>query len=259
MFGLFKSDNNVTKPDTQQAGKRSYINSEPIARYFMAKTGISFEKQNSILQSKLTSFCTLRNIDSFDLCLAQIQANPSLEQELTDYLTTNETYFFREFNQIEKLAIEISARNETVSILCAPCSTGEEIYSIVIALLETGVSSDMFTLLGVDINQAALDKAQAGLYRERNVSKIPKPLIPRYFDPIEQKYQLKEFVKTSVKFKLLNLFDPAINRIGKFDYVMSRNMLIYFNKQTKQRANEILLSLLKDKNQKILYGHADLY
>ena len=259
MFGLFKSSKNPTKPDTTFREAYNYLDAAPIADYFMNKTGISFEKQNSILQSKLSSFCKLRNITSFDQCLGQIKQNPRLEQELVDYLTTNETYFFREFNQIETLANDISTRKESVSILCAPCSTGEEIYSIVIALLEAGVKQDKFKLLGIDINQTALDKAREGLYNDRNVSKIPKTLIPRYFDSVEKKYQLKAFVRTGVQFKLMNLFDPTISQIGKFDYVMSRNMLIYFNKPTKERAQEVLTSLLKDKNQAVLYGHADLY
>ncbi len=97
---------------------------------------------------------------------------------------------------------KIKLRNDEVNIICAPCSTGEESYSIVIALLEAGVSSDRFKLLGIDINQTALDKAEVGHYSHRNVSKMPSQLVPKYFERNGNKYQLKASVKTCVKMLL---------------------------------------------------------
>ncbi len=259
MFGLFKQNKTCSTSGPQKTRLNDYDDPAVIASYFQQKTGVSFEKQNSILKSKLSSFCILRDINSFDLCLQQIKVDKSLEQELIDYLTTNETYFYREFSQIEQLVNKIKLRNDEVNIICAPCSTGEESYSIVIALLEAGISSDRFKLLGIDINQTALDKAKVGHYSGRNVSKMPSQLVSKYFDKNGNKYLLKAPVKARVKFKLLNLFDPAISQIGQFDYVLSRNMLIYFNQPTKHKAREVLEGLLKDKGQQVLYGHADLY
>jgi len=259
IFGFFSKK----APTEERASKyidtqRDYQDTTEIALYFQKQTGISFKKQTSILKSKLTSFCTLRDIYSFDACLKGIKANPHLEQELINYLTTNETYFYREFSQIEQLVKEISQKKTFANILCAPCSTGEESYSIVIALLEAGVSPTSFSIVGIDINSDTLSSAKKGVYSERNVSKMPKQLRSKYFDCRDNSYHLKENIKTPVIFKKINIFETQIKSIGKFDYVLSRNMLIYFAPETKIRATKILKNLLKDTAQNVLYGHADL-
>jgi chemotaxis protein methyltransferase CheR len=178
---------------------------------------------------------------------------------LFNYLTTNETYFYREFGQIEKLVAKVAASKQPVDILCLPCSTGEEPYTIVIALLEAGVATERFNLTGVDIDTAAVKRAIDGVYNARDVSKMPVILVAKYFVEKDDKYHLDERIKSSVTFKAFNLFEPMVKSIGQFDFVLSRNMLIYFDKETKLKASGILVSLLKDKKNPIYYGHADLY
>jgi len=259
IFGLFSKKG----PTEERASRhidtpRDFQDTTEIALYFQKKTGISFKKQTSILKSKLISFCTLRDIYSFDACLKEIRVNLHLEQELINYLTTNETYFYREFSQIEQLVKDLSKKKSFANILCAPCSTGEESYSIVIALLEAGVSPTNFSIVGIDINSDTLVSAKKGIYSERNVSQMPKRLRSKYFDCRDNLYYLKENIKTSVIYKKINIFDTQINSIGKFDYVLSRNMLIYFDPETKIKAAKILENLLKDTTQNVFYGHADL-
>ncbi len=138
-----------------------------------------------------------------------------------------------------------------MEILCAPCATGEESYSIAIALLEAGVPPDKFNILGIDITSDALKKAQEASYKERSVRNLSVQTISRDFTKINARYILNSTVKVLVRFELANIFDETFKRIGKFDFVMSRNMLIYFDKETKLKAKEILESLRKDKNQEI--------
>ncbi|MCK4710880.1 MAG: protein-glutamate O-methyltransferase CheR [Gammaproteobacteria bacterium] len=259
MFSLFKNKKTLSHEKSQTRRQKDYTDPQPIADYFINKTGVSFEKQMSILKSKLTSFCTLREIDGFSECLSQVKTDPQLEQELIDYLTTNETYFYREFAQIENLVQQILANTAKVDILCAPCSTGEEPYSIAIALLEAGVPAGQFSIQGIDINFSALKSATNAVYRERNISKMPKHLVTKYFELEQKKYRLKPVIKNLVQVKQFNLFDSGIHQIGKFDYILSRNLLIYFDQPTKQKASKILQNMLKDPQQKVLYGHADLY
>ena len=259
MFKFFNQKKTVTKDKFQSVLQQGYTDPDPIAEYFINKTGISFEKQKTILKSRLSSFCTVRKIASFDDCLSLVKTDLQLEQELIDHLTTNETYFYREFSQIENLVKQVSLTTTKVDILCAPCSTGEEPYTLAIALLEAGVSSSQFSLQGIDINSSALKSANRAIYRERNISKMPKHLVTKYFEQTQNKYRLKPLIKNHVQLKQFNLFDPEIDKIGKFDYILCRNLLIYFDQPTKQKALKILQSLLKDPQQKVLYGHADLY
>ncbi len=232
---------------------------DAVCDYFKKLTGVTFEKQQSILKSKLTSFCKQREIYSFDLLIQKTQQEPLLRQELIDYLTTNETYFYREFQQIEQLVASVKNSSQSVKILCAPCATGEEPYSIAIALLEAGVNPTHFSILGIDINSNAIEKAKIALYKERNIRNLSAEILMRYFTKTDERFALKKEIKDKVAFKVINIFDEEFTKLERFDYIFSRNMLIYFDSTTKQRAQEILKGQLKGSQSQIYFGHADLY
>ena len=231
----------------------------PIAEYFHNETGITFETQLSILKSKVISFCRQRDIYSFSQLFQDIKRESKLKQELIDYLTTNETYFYREFKQIEELVEAVKKTTGSVKILCAPSATGEEPYSIAIALLEAGVSSRDFHILGIDINSDAIEKANLAQYKERNIRNLSPSVLSKYFVKDEDKYSLNREVKALVTFKITNLFDREFTKLGKFDFVFSRNMLIYFDKETKLKAKKILEGMRRDKEHEVFFGHADLF
>ncbi|MEA3370339.1 MAG: CheR family methyltransferase [Campylobacterota bacterium] len=231
----------------------------PVAEYFRNETGVTFEKQISILKSKVTSFCKHRDIYSFSQLLESIKSNASLKQELIDYLTTNETYFYREFKQIEKLVSLVKNANASVQILCAPSSTGEEPYSIAIALLEAGVNANKFSITAVDINSEAVEKAKKAIYAERNIRNLTPEILQKYFTDDGELYSLSNEIKRVVTFKIVNIFDDSFKSLGKFDYIFSRNMLIYFDKETKLKAKGILESLRKSAEHEVFFGHADLF
>lgn len=230
-----------------------------VANFFKNETGITFDKQTSILKNKVTTFCKIREIHSFDELLSSLGRDSTLKQALIDELTTNETFFYREFRQIEELVALVKRSNQKVEILCAPSATGEEPYSIAIALLEAGVASDNFKIMGIDINQEAINKAKEGVYKERNIRNLSDEQLRKYFRQESGLYRLNDSVKSRVTFRIENIFDPSFKYIGKFDYIFCRNMLIYFDKETKLKAKDILQSLRKDQNQEIFFGHADLF
>ena len=258
MFSFFKKKESVVEEEVV-ISQEDYQDAQPIADYFHHETGITFESQMSILKSKVTSFCKQRYIYSFSSLLQDIKTDAHLKQELIDYLTTNETYFYREFKQIQELVNLVKESQGSVKILCAPSATGEEVYSITIALLEAGVSSSSFHILGIDINSDAISKAQNAVYGERNVRNLTPQVISKYFDITDKKYTLKQNVKSLVSFQLTNIFDSSFKNIGKFDFIFSRNMLIYFDKETKLKAKGILESLRKSDQHDIFFGHADLF
>jgi chemotaxis protein methyltransferase CheR len=260
MFSFFKKKKSEEPAQEKQYEEPTdYANIAKVAAYFKNETGVTFDKQESILQNKVMTFCKQRNIPSFSKLLSLVDSQPATKQELIDYLTTNETFFYREFLQIEELVRLVKNQNSFVEILCAPSATGEEPYSIAIALLEAGVPANKFKIVGIDINAGALEKAEQALYRARNVRNLSEQIIHRYFDKEGDLYALKSPIKSLVDFKLANIFDPSFVNIGKFDFIFSRNMLIYFDKETKLKAKEILEKMRKNPSQNIFFGHADLF
>lgn len=82
--------------------------------------------------------------------------------------------------------------------------------------------------------------------------------VNRYFIKRDSLYILNDRIKSNVTFKVINLFDLSFKNIGKFDYIFSRNTLIYFDRETKYKAKNILEELRKNQDQEIFFGHADL-
>lgn len=259
MFFDFFKKKETHQIKKEEPCKEAYEDVASVASFFKNETGVTFDKQTSILKNKLITFCKQRNICSFANLLEKVAFDRALKQDLIDALTTNETFFYREIKQILEI-VELVKNNPARSeILCAPCATGEEPYSIAIALLEAGVAANKFHITGIDINQDAINKAKEARYRERNVRNLSEAVQRRYFRAEDGIYTLHESVKTCVSLRVINLFDPGFKSIGKFDFILSRNMLIYFDKETKQKAKEILESLRKNPNQPIFFGHADLF
>ncbi|MDQ7044531.1 MAG: CheR family methyltransferase [Sulfurimonas sp.] len=176
-----------------------------------------------------------------------------------DHLTTNESYFYRELKQIMDLVELVKKSSADISILCAPSSTGEEPYSIAIALLEAGVHPSKFKILGIDINAQVIFKAKEAIYIQEHMRNLSPQIISKYFAMEHEKYTLSQSVKSLVSFEVINLFDESLKAIGKFDFVFSRNMLIYFDKETKLKAKKILDNLRKNEINDVFFGHADLF
>ena len=254
---LKKKSKNI--PKVKKEVIQDYNDVTPVAEYFKDETGVTFDKQTAVLKNKVTSFCKQREIESFTKLLSLINTDAKIKQELIDYLTTNETYFYREFKQITQIIDLVKVSTQPVSILCAPSATGEEPYSIAIALLESGVIAENFQILGIDINADAISKANKAIYKERNIRNLSPQIVERYFTKDNDVFVLKESIKSLVNFQIINIFDESFKRIGKFDFILSRNMLIYFDKETKIKAKEILESIRKNTDQKIFFGHADLF
>ena len=259
---LFKKRRKEAQTDDilpRQEENCDYEDVTPIAKFFKEETGINFDAQLDILKSKMKSFCRIRYIRSFDECLQRIQKESSLKQELINHLTTNETYFYREFQQIRHLIQSVQNKHGRIDILCAPCASGEEPYSIAIALLEAGLHPEQLHIVGIDISQGAIDAAKKALYRERNIKNLSNDILNKYFTFEDNHYRLHDDIKKLVTFRQFNIFDGEFKQIGKFDYIFSRNMLIYFDKERKKQAKEILESMLKERENKVYFGHADLF
>lgn len=185
----------------------------------------------------------------------QLTANEDEFKQLTNLLTINETYFFREPEQIRLLVeclaprlIAAHAGAVPVRILSAGCSSGEEPYSLVMALMEKyGDSvSRLFSFAGGDIDSVVLAKAKNARYTDFSFRGVTAELRHRYFDQDRWGSVLKDDVRRQVTFHELNLladsFPPALH---DFDIIFFRNVSIYFDTETRKVIQHKLASLLK--------------
>ena len=187
-------------------------------------------------------------------------------QELMNAVTVNETYFFREKDQFEVIANSVLPElhralppSEPIRILSAPCSTGEEPYSIVLHILEEAniVEQRDIEIVGIDIDSTVIEKAKKAKYTQRSVHNIPKNILKKYFKKTQHSYSLIEDLHGSVDFKVINIFDKnLVRKLGKFDIIFSRNMLIYFDDASRKEVAMTFYDMLNSGGY-VLLGHAE--
>jgi len=252
MFSFFKN----TKQDFVQEKQQEdyFINSEAqeILMDLQTRFGLDYHKQEFITLNKIESFAKMHNIHSFSQLQKSLVEDKQLLEMLINLLTVNETYFFRELAQIEYL-VELMKKEAIYNILSAPCSSGEEVYTILLFLEQSQLQGKV---IGIDINTEALQKAVDGVYSFRSVSKIPIEIRKKYFTVEAAKYKIIQKIKNKAQFQYKNIFDN-LNDLGFFDVVFSRNMLIYFNNDDKIKALEQLSTIIRPGGYLFL-GHADI-
>lgn len=233
------------------------LNLPPFQALIKARCGLLFEgdsgaeKLMQALQERMAALGLLTAADYH----TKLLTNETEFQALVSLLTINETYFFREPEQIHLLVERLVPRflvargpQVPLRILSAGCSSGEEPYSLVMALMEKyGEStSRLFEFVGGDIDQTVLTKARLGRYSDFSFRGVPAAIRQRYFDTIQRDNLLKPQVKSQVKFVELNLladfFDPALHN---FDIIFFRNVSIYFDTPTRKIIQQKLASLLQ--------------
>jgi chemotaxis protein methyltransferase CheR len=257
MFGWFKSKKGDESSEDVTQKVENFLDPGEVLEKFTAITGIHFKKKESIATSKLIHFCRSHQLYSFEELYSCILSDHLVLEALINLLTVNETYFFRESRQIYFLVESVVRTNEKIRILCAPGSSGEEPYSIAIALLEGGVASHRIEIVSLDINSDVVTAAKEGHYNERSLHKTDVSLQQKYFRKEENIFIVSNEVKRLVHFYTLNIFDERLFELGKFDTIFSRNMLIYFDESTVIRAVERLSSLARTKESYLFFGHAD--
>lgn len=187
--------------------------------------------------------------------LALLGVSENERQQLINAFAVNETYFYREDHQFAALANDILPQviagkrpGDLVRIWSMPCATGDEAYSIAIWLLENWPLVDAYNIeiVGSDIDSAALEQARAGHYAPRALARLSPELIDRYFEP-EHRHRRKiiDDLRESVRFTPANLFERAsLAGLGKFDVILCRNLLIYFDDASRATAAANLFDCL---------------
>ncbi len=186
-------------------------------------------------------------------------------QTIIDILTVNETYFFREHNQLMAFSEEIMQElrknkdKRKVNIWSAGCSTGEEPYTVAMLMLE---NKDFYNLdiniFASDISRRVLKVAREGIYRQNSFRATEQYLIKKYFQEHGKgTWQISDKVKKLVSFNYLNLLDTfRIKLVGKMDIIFCRNVLIYFDKATRKKVIENFYDILAEGGY-LLLGHTE--
>ncbi len=240
---------------------------ERLAHFLQKQNGIQLEEQKlRRFKRKIEDVFVKHNIKDFNTFYHRVRYmnEMPLIQDLTNAVTVNETYFWREHEQFHILTKEVlpkfvHSEITTVRILVAPSSSGEELYSIMLAILDAGRLIDTLNIemVGIDIDSKMILKAKAGLYTQRSVEKLPKHLLASYFNKVGTLYQIDALLKENAHFLQANIFDEDIfSKLGKFDILFSRNMLIYFNEEDRQKCFKTFHHLLKE-DAYLFLGHAD--
>jgi chemotaxis protein methyltransferase CheR len=181
-------------------------------------------------------------------------------------ITVNETYFFREKDQFEVLVNNILPElhkripsNKPLRILSSPCSTGEEPYSMILHIVEENVivNERDIEVIGIDIDSTVIERAKQAKYTERSVHAIPKNILNKWFKKKALGYDLGDDLHGSVDFQVVNIFDKAaMRKLGKFDVIFSRNMLIYFDDASRKEVAMTFYDMLNPGGY-VLLGHAE--
>jgi chemotaxis protein methyltransferase CheR len=245
-------------------------------RLIAKHTGLEIrERDKAALNEKILlrmKSLKLENPESYyQLLTSSTQETHQEWQKLVILLTNSESYFFRDQDQFTLLRnhifpelIQRKKNKKTIRICSAGCSSGEEPYSLAILLKELIPDLDQWNLmiLGIDINQEALQKAETGIYRAWSFRRVDVEIMQQYFQLINAHYHLKPSIKQMVKFQSVNLLKELFPRhnseLRDLDLILCRNVFIYF--ESSAIAN--VLNKFYDALQPLGYmitGHAELY
>lgn len=217
--------------------------------YVYRKTGLYFTEQKLYyVERRVAERMQETGHTDFRGYFAYLRFDPAGTefQHLVNALTVNETYFFREYSQLKCFAEEVLpdliARKNSgarrLRVWCAGCATGEEAYTLAIILQEMtdGLEPPVgWEVHATDINTRSLERARCGVYDARSVRCVPEPYLKRYFTIQGNRYRVNELLRSGVHFYQLNLADrDAMRRMQNFDAIFCRNVLIYFDDNSRR-------------------------
>ncbi len=222
-------------------------------------SGIVLKKNKAyLIESRLQPLIEEYCLSSFEDLIAEAKSSSQLTSRIVDLMTTNETSFFRDKRPYvllkEKLLPDWQAnldqKRSQLNIWSCACSTGQEVYSIAITLMEyfkENFSSYHIRVKASDISDSAIVKASRGLYSNYEVSRgLSAVQLNKYFTREEPHWKIKDELRSTVYFEKINLLQPKFER-EKFDIIFCRNVAIYFSKTDRQRLFQSLSACLKDK------------
>ncbi len=230
---------------------------EYIRKLVYERAAIALDEGKSYLvETRLAPLARTQGFASIEELVIQLRGKVfgRLHKAVVDAMTTNETSFFRDIHPFESLRKEIlpemlklRATARTLTIWCAASSSGQEPYSIAMILRQDfpQLSTWKVRILATDISSTMIERARAGCFSQLEVNRgLPAPLLVRFFEKDGMTWQIKDEIRKMVEFRELNLKDnfPPLPGV---DILFIRNVLIYFDVETKRSVLSKIAKVLK--------------
>jgi chemotaxis protein methyltransferase CheR len=236
------------------AAKISAQNFEFLCQTIYDDSGIVLDEAKMYLvQARLVPVVKSEGLDTLDsLCnLIRSTGGRRVRDHVVDAMTTNETLFFRDgrpFDALRQTLIpEITSRrsDEVLRVWSAACSTGQEAYSISMIWRELNIPEWQLRLLATDLSETVLQHARLGKYHQHEVKRGLSPdYLAKYFEQDATEWTIRPEIRQMVQWQKFNLRD-SMSTMEPFDIILCRNVLIYFDDETKGRIIENLRASLK--------------
>ncbi|WP_059394627.1 CheR family methyltransferase [Pseudomonas putida] len=228
------------------------MNEQRFFRFLRERIGLDVESVGApMVERALRQRCVAVGAVDLDHYWLRLQQSADEQQALIEAVIVPETWFFRypeSFTALASLAhkrLAELAGARPLRLLSLPCSTGEEPYSLAMALLDAGIAPGAFLIDGMDISPSSVTKAGQAVYGRNAFRGSDLGFRERYFDALDEGHRLHGRVQQQVSLQVGNVLDPALaSRDGLYDFVFCRNLLIYFDVPTQQRVFEVLKRLL---------------
>jgi chemotaxis protein methyltransferase CheR len=209
-----------------------------------------------LVESRLLALVQRKGIADIPALVTELRKvrDGALHSQVVEAMTTNETSFFRDVHPFEALRdtllpemIERRAQERSIKIWSAASSTGQEPYTLAMVIRENFpvLAGWRVEILGTDLSTEVLDRAREGRYAQLEVNRgLPAALLVKYFEHQGASWIVKPELKRGVEFKPMNLVQPWPT-MPRFDFVFLRNVLIYFDRPTKQQILENVRKVLR--------------
>jgi len=220
------------------------VDYEFLRKFLKERSGLdlSAEKQY-LVESRLIPLARRAGLPGIAELVQKIKGGSEpLTSDVVEAMTTNETFFFRDkvpFDHLKATVLpelmKARASRRALRIWCAASSTGQEPYSIAMCLKELGpmLAGWRVEIVATDLSHGVLDKSRAGLFSQFEVQRgLPIQLLVKHFTQVGELWQLNADIRAMVQFKQLNLLQD-FSHLGGFDVIFCRNVLIYFDQDTK--------------------------
>ncbi len=243
----------------------------PLRDYISERLGLFYDDERlNVLYHRLSPLAAaggFRSLCEYYRHLINSAEGTEAEYRLASQLTNNETYFFRETDQLKSFIKSVLPEllrkkradvQKNIRILSAGCSSGEEAYTAAILFdsAETHAQGCDFEILGLDIDSDALEKAKQARYPSRSFRGELNGLVKKYFEQEDDRFVVNDRIKSRVHFRRGNVLGAA--DIGRFDIILCRNVLIYFSDSSVERAAKSFYQMLVPGGH-LLLGHSESF
>ena len=191
------------------------------------------EKQ---MKRRIDTLITKHKIEGYDKYVASLKTNKELFDEFVSYITINVSEFYRNPEQWKLIESDVFPElirkfGKNLKIWSAACSTGDEPYSLVMAL-SRHVPLSNIKIMATDLDKQIIAKAKVGVYNEKSIASVPEDFKKKYFTKVGPSYKISDEIKERVEFKEHNLLKDAYPK--DYNLIVCRNVLIYFTEEAKE-------------------------